>query len=214
MGRRPESAEGSSRRRYRPGPTGGFQLTSAVLPVPDSSWEPCQAWRIESYHDQESDSEIPTLAAAVSEEILFEVYLALLDKLGAIVDVVLESHHASPSDGSLEYLREHIDLPVFKSYLLQFKELALEDGCLGIVVIDPVGPCEIQFDDHKVFVIYARNLEPFVEVFQRFQIERDDGLSLISEQEHVHSTFPHHAENLEAFRSLLAAELTFPESGR
>lgn len=216
MGRRPEFGKGRSR---RPGRARSqwrrredFQLTSAVLPVHRSQWEPCQGWRIETYCDEETSSEIPTLAAAVSEEILFDVFLALLDRLGQVVDVVLESSHDGSSDVPRDFLREHIDRPVFLSYLLQFRELVMEDGCLGIAVVDPAGPCELQLDDHKILLVYSRKLERFIEVFERFEIERDDDLTLISEQEHIHSTFPHHAKNLETFRTLLHAEPEFPQA--
>jgi len=73
-------------------------------------------------------------------------------------------------------------------------------------VVDPAGPSEVQFDDHKVLVVYARNLAPFQEALERWGVERDDSLQLISEAEHLHSTRPTFTERVEALCITLSAE--------
>lgn len=187
---------------------GDFALTPAIRPSLDLQVIPRQGYRIEQFVDPQSNTRIPMLAAAVSREQLFDVFLELLDRLGEVVDVVIESHHDRkyPSDPSRDSLREHIDMAVLKSYLHEFRDLVLEDGCLGIAVIDPRGPSEIQFDDHKVLVIYSRDVEPFAEVLDHYGIERDDSLKLISEGEHLHSTEPAYSERVEALRISLNAD--------
>ena len=69
--------------------------------------------------------------------------------------------HATEGASHQDLYREHIDLPIFKSYCCDFEELLLNDGCTGVAVISTTGPMEVQFDEHKLLVIYARNLEPF-----------------------------------------------------
>lgn len=187
---------------------GEFRLTSAIRPSVDLQVVPRQGYRLETYRDTQSGTEIPMIAAAASKEIIFDVFLDLLDTMGEVVDVVVESHHERkrPGDASKDYLREHIDLPVLKSYLEEFRDVLLDDGCLGLAVIDPAGPSEVQFDDHKVFVIYSRNLEPFIRVLRHWGIEQDDDLKLISEAEHLHSTRPTYTERVEALCISLSAE--------
>jgi hypothetical protein len=187
---------------------GNFTLTSAIRPSLDLQVIPRQGYRQEVFEDVRTGTKIPTLAAAVSQEYLFDVFMDLLDQLGDVVDVFIESHHERkvPADPSKDFLREHIDMPVLKSYFHEFRDLILDDGCLGLAVIDPRGPSEIQFDDHKVLVIYSRDLGKFAEVFERYGIERDDDLKLISEGEHLHSTAPTFSERIEAFRISLNAE--------
>jgi hypothetical protein len=148
------------------------------------------------------------IAAAASQEVLFDLFIDLLDTMGDVVDVVVESHHERrrPGDVSKDYLREHIDLPVLKSYLEDFRDILLDDGCLGLAVIDPAGPSEIQFDDHKVLVVYSRNLAPFLTVFKSWGLERDDDLKLISEAEHLHSTRASYSERVDALCISLSAE--------
>ena len=49
----------------------------------------------DTYCDPESGNKMPVLAASVSAENLFEIFLDLLDPLGEVVDVVMESSHDS-----------------------------------------------------------------------------------------------------------------------
>jgi hypothetical protein len=56
---------------------------------------------------------------------------------------------------------------------------------------------EVQFDEHKLLVVYARDLEPFERVLRQAGVGRDDTLKLITEGEHLHSTEPHHADAFE-----------------
>src|SRR5262245_3619169 len=72
---------------------GDFLLTDAVRPSLDLQVVPREGFRIETYRDDQADLEVPVLAAAVSREKLFDVFLALLEPLGEVVDVVLETSH-------------------------------------------------------------------------------------------------------------------------
>ena len=78
---------------------GDFMLTDAVRPSYDLQVVPCQGYRHDSYRDEESHSSVPVLMASVSNESLFEVFLDVLDPLGPVVDVVLETSHNRDSAG-------------------------------------------------------------------------------------------------------------------
>ena len=43
--------------------------------------------------------------------------MELLDPLGSVVDVVLETSHSGDRSGHTDLYREHIDMPVLKSIL-------------------------------------------------------------------------------------------------
>ena len=49
---------------------------------------------------------------------------------------------------------------------------------------------EVQFDEHKLLVVYAHDLGPFERILLQHGVVRDDGLQLITEGEHLHSTAP------------------------
>jgi hypothetical protein len=176
---------------------GDFLLTEAIRPSLDLQVVPRQGFRIDVYRDRRAGLQVPVLAAQVSRERLFELFLALLAPLGDIVDVVLETSHHSDDNRHRDLFREGIDLPVLESHLCDFEDLLLHDGCTGVAVISTTQAMEVQFDEHKLLVVYAHDLEPFERILRQEGIERDDGLKLITEGEHLHSTEPHHAGEFE-----------------
>jgi hypothetical protein len=169
---------------------GTFWLTDAIRPSIERQVVPCEGYRIETYRDARAAIEVPVLAAAVSRERLFDVFLELLDPLGELVDVVLETSHDTDGTNHRDLFREDIDLPVLKSHLCDAEELLLHDGCTGVAVISKVAPMEVQFDEHKLLVIYSRDLKPFERILQQAAVRRADGMKLITEGEHLHSTDP------------------------
>jgi hypothetical protein len=176
---------------------GDFRLTEAIRPSLDLQVVPRQGFRIDVYRDARAGLQVPVLASQVSRERLFELFLTLLDPLGEVVDVVLETSHQSTDNRHRDLFREAVDLPVLKSHLCDFEDLLLNDGCTGVAVISTTQPMEVQFDEHKLLVVYAHDLEPFERLLRQEGIERDDRLRLITEGEHLHSTEPHHAETFE-----------------
>ena len=72
---------------------GSFQLTDAVRPALELPVIPCEGFRVDLYHDPRAHLRVPVLAASVSRERLFDVFLSLLEPLQEIVDVVLETSH-------------------------------------------------------------------------------------------------------------------------
>jgi len=176
---------------------GDFWLTEAIRPSLDLQVVPREGFRLDTYRDVRAGIEVPVLVAAVSRERLFDLFLDLLDPLGDVVDVVLETSHASQGANHQDLYREQIDLPIFKSYCCDFEELLLNDGCTGVAVIGTGGPMEVQFDEHKLLVVYARQLAPFEHIVRQAGVPRDDEMKLITEGEHLHSSEPRHAADFE-----------------
>jgi hypothetical protein len=176
---------------------GDFRLTDAIRPAQGLPVTPRQGYRRDVYRDDRTGIRVPVLAASVSRERLFDLFLALLEALGEVVDVVLETSHDSDGTSHRDLVREQIDLPVLMSHFCDYEDLLLNDGCAGVAVISSAGPMEVQFDEHKLLVVYARDLEPFEAILRDFGIRRDDRLKLITEGEHLHSTDPHYAEQFE-----------------
>jgi hypothetical protein len=167
---------------------GNFTLTGAVRPSYDLRVKPRQGYRHDVYQDDDSKTRVPVLMAAASREVLFELFMDLLDPLGSEVDVVLETSHNRDSGGHTDLYREHIDLPVLKSILWDYEGLLLNDGCTGIAVLNPAVPQEVQFDEHKLLIVYGKPLMTFEEVLNERSLRRDDEIKFITEAEHVHSS--------------------------
>ncbi len=192
--------------RDRPGP---LRLTDAVRPAPERTDRPEEGYRLDTYRGRPGLC-IPALAAAVSAERLFDTFLALLEPLGEVVDVVLETSHGSSGDRHRDLRRSHIDRPVLASYLCEYEELLLHDGCAGVAVVATGRPMEVQFDEHKQLLCYARNLKPFRRILRDAGIPRRPDLRLISEGAHLHHSRPEYARE---FREL-ALRLGVGESVR
>jgi hypothetical protein len=178
---------------------GAFWLTEAVRPALDLPVTPREGYRIQTYQDERHDLRVPLLAASVSRERLFDLFLSVLEPLGNVVDVVLESSHHSENGRHHDLHREHIDLPVLSSHFCDFEDLLLHDGCTGTAIIGLDEPMEVQFDEHKLLLIYAADLKPFEKMMRAAGVPRNDQLQLLTEGVHLHNTHPRH---LDAFEQL------------
>ena len=176
---------------------GDFSLTEAIRPGLRVPIVPREGYRLDVFRDKRAGVQVPVLAAAISRERLFDVFLDLLAPLGDSVDVVLETSHDTAGGAHRDLYREQIDLPVLMSHFCDYEDLLLNDGCAGTAIIASGAPMEVQFDEHKLLVVYARDLEPFVRVLREAGIRRDDKLKLITEGEHLHSTDPRHLDSFE-----------------
>ena len=185
---------------------GGFQLTDAVRPAMDLKIKPSQGYRHDVYVDDESDARVPVVMASVSRERLFPLFIQLIQRLGNCVDVVLESSHNKNSDQHLDYYREHIDMPVLTSILWDYEELLLNDGCTGIAVLNPNTPQEVQFEEHKLLIVYGSPLEQFEFLMESHGVVEDQNLKFVTEGEHIHSSSDKYLERFLQLRTDLGLD--------
>jgi len=185
---------------------GEFVLSDAVRPSYDLQVVPCQGYRHDRYRDEQARIDVPVLMAAVSCERIFDTFLDLLDPLGPVVDVVLESSHQQQRQRHTDFYREHIDLPVLKSIFYDYEDLLLNDGCAGVAVLNPAIPLEVQFDEHKLLIIYGEDLTPFEEILLQHGVRRDETIRFITEAEHVHSSSDRYAQQFEELKFRLGMD--------
>jgi hypothetical protein len=185
---------------------GTFNLTDAVRPSYDLQVVPCQGYRHDSYRDEENRTSVPVLMGAASSERLFDTFLDLLDPLGTVVDVVLETSHSRDQTGHTDLYREHIDMPVLKSILWEYEDMLLNDGCVGIAVLNPGVPQEVQLDEHKLLIIYGENQAPFEQIFGERRVALDDRMKFITEAEHVHSSSDRYARQFDELKTRLGMD--------
>ncbi len=166
---------------------GVFDLTDAIRPSYDLQIVPRQGFRFDEYVDDASGGKTPVIMASATRHTLMDLFLDLIEPLGSVVDVVLETSHKA--GGTHEDLyREHIDMPVLKSILLEFEDLLLNDGCTGIAVINPAKRQEVQLDEHKLLIMYGEPLKQFESVLIDGDVYPDKDIQFITEAEHVHSS--------------------------
>jgi hypothetical protein len=185
---------------------GSFELTDAIRPSYNLQVVPAQGYRHDSYRDEETRTTVPVLMGAVSRPQLFDVFMDLLDPLGSVVDVVLETSHNQNSQGHDDLYREHIDMPVLKSILWDYEDLLMNDGCTGVAVLNPGIPQEVQFDEHKLLIIYGDDLNDFKRMFDERNVACEDQMKFITEAEHVHSSSDVYARKFEELKTRLGMD--------
>jgi hypothetical protein len=185
---------------------GSFLLTDAIRPSFNLDVVPSAGFRRDSYNDPDTGITVPVLMASESRERLFDLFIELLDPLGEVVDVVLETSHDTDAGAHHDLCREQIDLPILKSTLYDFEDLLLDDGCTGIAVLNPRVPLEVQFDEHKLLVMYGKDLEPFEEILGAHRVRHSETIRFITEGEHVHSSTDEMSERFQELAYRLSVE--------
>ena len=185
---------------------GSFLLTDAVRPSYDLEVVPAEGYRHDSYRDEQSRTTVPVLMAAVSAERLFETFLDLMEPLGGVVDVVLETSHHRQQSGHRDLYREHIDVPVLKSILWEYEDLLTNDGCTGLAVLNPDVPHEIQFDEHKLLIVYGERLSEFEAICRQRHVRCDEQMKFLTEAEHVHSSSDRYSQQFEELQTRLGMD--------
>jgi hypothetical protein len=183
-----------------------FNPTSAVRPSKNSNIKPAEGFRNDTYVDETTGAKIPVIMASVSKEKLFQTFMRLIQRLGSVVDVVIESSHDSNSNGHVDLYREHIDMPVLTSVLWEYEDLLLNDGCTGIAVLNPEIPQEIQFEEHKLLICYGSPLEPYEFILDGAGVGEQPEIRFITEGEHVHSSSNSYARQFEQLRTDLGLD--------
>lgn len=185
---------------------GDFELSDAVRPSYNLEVVPSAGFRHDMYRDEENRANVPVLMASVTKDRLMESFVALIENLGDVVDVVLETSHGNETHGHTDLYREHIDMPILQSTLWDFEDLLTNDGCTGIAVLNPRIPQEVQLDEHKLLIVYGNDLKAYERVLVDSRIPCREDMRFITEAEHVHSTCERYAEEFEQLKTMLGMD--------
>ena len=183
-----------------------FELTEAVRPAMDLKIKPVQGYRHDVYVDEASQSQVPVVMAAASRGTIFPLFMDLIQRLGPVVDVVLETSHEQKKQGHVDMYRQHIDMPVLTSMLWEFEDLLTHDGCTGIAVLNPRTPQEIQFDEHKLLIVYGSPLEHYEHVMECHHVTHNDDMHFITEAEHIHSSTDDYVQKFSELQTRLGLD--------
>lgn len=182
-----------------------FDLTDAIRPSYDLQIVPRQGFRHDEYRDEASGVVVPVLMAAATRGVLIDLFLDLIEPLGSVVDVVLETSHRA-SSGQDDLYRETIDVPVLKSILLEYEDLLLNDGCTGIAVVNPQKQQEVQLDEHKMLIVYGKPLDRFEKILIQGDVYPDPDIRFLTEAEHVHSSSERFFKQFESLKTRLGMD--------
>jgi len=96
-----------------------------------------------------------------------------------------------------------------KSILWEYEDLLLNDGCTGLAVLNPAVPQEVQFDEHKMIIVYGDPLESFESILAERGIIHDQEIKFITEAEHVHSSSDSYARLFDEMKLHLGMDGTY-----
>ena len=185
---------------------GDFELSDAVRPSYSLEVVPSAGYRHDVYRDEENRAEVPVLMAAVTRPLMMDAFMSLIEQLGDVVDVVLETSHGNQSHGHTDLYREHIDMPILQSTLWDFEDLLTNDGCTGIAVLNPHLPQEVQLDEHKLLIVYGKDLRAYENILSDERVPCRDDMRFITEAEHVHSTSERYADEFQELKTRLGMD--------
>ena len=186
---------------------GDFVLPGAVRPSYDLQVIPCQGYRHDVYRDEQIEIERAgadgrRLAASRCSRRSW----TFSTRWARRSTWCWKRATTARTCGHVDLYREHIDLPVLKSILYDFEELLVNDGCTGIAVLNPSIPQEVQFDEHKLLIVYGQDLDEYEQIFQTHNVRCNDQMKFITEAEHVHSSNESYAAKFEELRHRLAID--------
>jgi hypothetical protein len=185
---------------------GDFELSDAVRPSYSLEVVPSAGYRHDVFRDDDNRTNVPVLMAAVTKPRIMESFVSLIEPLGEVVDVVLETSHGNESHGHTDLYREHIDMPILQSTLWDFEDLLVNDGCTGIAVLNPSIPQEVQLDEHKLLIAYGKDLRAYEKVLTATRLPCRENMRFITEAEHVHSTCERYFEQFEELKLRLGMD--------
>ncbi len=79
-------------------------------------------------------------------------------------------------------------------------------GAPGIAVLNPNTPQEIQFEEHKLLIVYGSPLEPFEFTLESHGVGENEGIKFITEAEHIHSSSDEFAEQFSQLKTALGLD--------
>lgn len=167
---------------------GDFTLTDAIRPSFNLEVIPSAGYRHDVYRDEDGKNEVPVLMASVTSQRVLDTFMELIEELGPVVDVVLETSHGHRAGQHTDLYREHIDMPILQSILWDYEDLLVNDGCTGIAVLNPRLPQEVQLDEHKLLIIYGSELSSYEKILGSNDVPCREEMRFLTEAEHVHSS--------------------------
>jgi hypothetical protein len=136
------------------------------------------------------------LEASVSAERLLGVFLEAIAQLGDYGIVVVEDANLSGGLEIEESLSDEMENWKIRSSIVDFEDVILHDGRVGVTVFEKSLGDEVRVDSHKTLRVLTEEPSRYLRVLSRFSIEFDPSLELVSERAHSHSVPARGADRL------------------
>ena len=91
----------------------------------------------------------------------------------------------------------------------EYEDLLINDGCTGLAVLNPDVPQEVQFDEHKLLIVYGDELREFENVLRQRTVGCNEQIRFITEAEHVHSSSDTYAGQFDELKTRLGMDCEY-----
>ncbi len=78
-------------------------------------------------------------------------------------------------------------------------------------MLNPDIPQEIQFDEHKLLIVYGEQLQEYEDILRQRAIGCNEQIRFITEAEHVHSSSDAYAQQFDELRTRLGMDGEYAE---
>lgn len=158
---------------------GSFTLTPAVIFFKDGDLIPREGYKVNKLKLPNGSTHYQMIVSASAEKIL-DVFDDFLSLLGDTCGIVLEDFRNHDYD-HIDYYAYNKDTVIIRSTLLDFEELLLNDGLLGVAIYSESSRTEIQLTKHKIIQVFASELGYFRRILSRYSIREDSELKFLFE---------------------------------
>ena len=90
-----------------------------------------------------------------------------------------------------------------------FEVIVVNDGCTGIAILNPGLPQEVQLDEHKLLIVYGKDLRRYENIMVDCHIPCREDMRFITEAEHVHSSSERYYRQFETLKTQLGMDLEY-----
>ena len=158
---------------------GDFTLTPAVVFFKDGDVIPSEGYKIEKRVMPDGHIRSRIVVSASAEKVLdiFDEFVALL---GDSCSVVLEDFRTDNGD-HIDHFAYYKDTFVARSILLDFEDLLLTDGFVGLTIWSEAAQAEVQLTRHKIIQVFAKDTSLFQQVLAELEIEENPELRFFFE---------------------------------
>mgnify|MGYP001797495225 FL=1 len=73
-------------------------------------------------------------------------------------------------------------------------------------MLNPNIPQEVQFDEHKLLIVYGNPLQTYEDMLRQYNVGCDDKMKFVTEAEHVHSSSDKYFEQFEELKMRLGMD--------
>ena len=159
---------------------GEFTLAPAVVFFKDGDVVPSKGYKIDKLPTSNGITPPFRLLISASAEDLLDIFDDFIALLGESCSVVVEDFKTKTGD-HVDYFAFYKETFVVRSILLDFEDLLLNDGFVGLAIWNEMTQAEVQLTMHKILQVYAKNIVPFQQALTGYGIPENPDLRFFFE---------------------------------